>query len=378
MSSLQNFVPAWLQKAHDHEHITFALRTLAEREKTRVQARSSSTQRPLIRKIAHISPTTKTPLTEHYSTATSYLPENQPFNRYIDIAPYERTRVTVNDRYFNGNWVRENAGGHWAIATQAPLPTTTHEFLSILADAVVTPPDPTYPGPVRIRTVVQLTQNFEAGIQKAHVYFPPNPGESYVVHSRIDRTLPPLKVTLLKAENIDSAQCLLSTVSVAPVSTSTHEPVIFHHLLYLAWPDHGVPEVEDRASLLNFIRLVDQTNKKPSGHPDQLEPEPPIMVNCSAGIGRTGSFLALSSILRSHRILSASPTMSSPVESSTPPPLLPKSPLGPLPESLQWDQVAQEIDHLREQRPGMVQRAEQALLIYELLIAAFMSWGKRE
>lgn len=377
MNSPPKTVPTWLQKAHDHEHITFALRTLAEREKARVQARSSSIQRPLVRKIAHIPSPTKSHLTEHYSTATSYLPENQPFNRYADVAPYERTRVIVNDRYFNGNWVRENAGGHWTIATQAPLPTTAHEFLSILADAVVTPPDPTYPGPVRIRTVVQLTRNFESGIQKAHIYFPPNPGESYVVHSRIDRTLPPLKVTLLKAESIDSAQCLLSTVSVVPVSSNLpHEPVIFNHLLYLAWPDHGVPDVEDRAGLLTFIRLVDQTNKQPSGHPDQ--PEPPIMVNCSAGIGRTGSFIALCSLLRSHHILSTPQSKSFPVESSTYPPPLPQSPLGPLPESLRWDQVAQEIDHLREQRPGMVQRPEQALLVYELLIAAFISWGKEE
>ncbi|EIM92398.1 phosphatases II [Stereum hirsutum FP-91666 SS1] len=370
MSPPPNPVPTWLQKAHDNEHMTFALRTLAEREQTRVQARSSSIPRPLSRRITHIPSHTESHLTSHYSTATSYLPQNKPFNRYADVAPYERTRVIVDDRYFNGNWVRENAGGHWAIATQAPLPTTTHEFLSILADAVVTPPDPTYPGPVRIRTVVQLTQNIESGMQKAHTYFPSNPGESYVVHSRIDNTLPPLKVTLLKAESIDSARCLLSTVSVAPVSSnSPHESVIFNHLLYLAWPDHGVPNVEDRAGLLNFIRLVDQTNKQPSGHPDQPETEPPIMVNCSAGIGRTGSFIALCSLLRSYNILSTS--KSTPVESSMPPPPLPQSPLGPLPESLQWDQVAQEIDHLREQRPGMVQRPEQALLIYELLIAAF-------
>lgn len=372
MSSLPNTVPTWLQRAHHHEHITLALRTLDERERARMQARNGQ-QRNIVRRLPLLSSSTKPHLTEHYSTASSHHHDNKPFNRYVDVTAYERTRVIVNGRYLNGNWVRENAGGRWAIATQAPLPNTTHEFLSILADAVVAPPDPTYSKPVRVQTVVQLTQNFERGMQKAHIYFPPNPGESYVIHSHIDHSLPPLKVTLLKSETIDSAQCLLSTVSVGPASSDTpREPVIFHHCLYLAWPDHGVPELEDRAALLNFIRLVDQKNKQPDEH----EPEPPIMVNCSAGIGRTGSFIAITSLLRSHGLLP--PAFSTSAGTFTPPPPLPPSPLGPLPDSLQWDLVAQEIDHLREQRPGMVQRPEQALLVYELLIAAFMSWGKQD
>ena len=59
-------------------------------------------------------------------------------------------------------------------------------------------------------------------------------------------------------------------------------------------------------------------------------------------------------------------------------PPLPLSPLGPLPEELQGDMVAQEIDSLREQRPGMVQRDDQVVMIYETLIAAFISSGTSE
>jgi protein tyrosine phosphatase len=47
------------------------------------------------------------------------------------------------------------------------------------------------------------------------------------------------------------------------------------------------------------------------------------------------------------------------------------SPLGSLPDDLKDDLVLQEIDSLREQRPGMVQRTEQTLLIYEVLSDAF-------
>ena len=54
-------------------------------------------------------------------------------------------------------------------------------------------------------------------------------------------------------------------------------------------------------------------------------------------------------------------------------PPLPESPLGPLPEELQGDLIAREIDALREQRPYMVERDDQALMLYETLVAAFAS-----
>jgi protein-tyrosine phosphatase len=154
--------------------------------------------------------------------------------------------------------------------------------------------------------------------------------------------------------------------------------LIFHHLSYAAWPDHGIPEPEHRAGLLNFIKLVDQMNKDPRGLEATADAEPPIMVHCSAGIGRTGSFIALSSLLRSNGLLL--PPAPQPVERIPPPPRLPSLPqsqLGPLPERIGWDEIAQEIDSLREQRPGMVQRPEQALLVYEGLVTAFMTRESR-
>jgi protein-tyrosine phosphatase len=135
-------------------------------------------------------------------------------------------------------------------------------------------------------------------------------------------------------------------------------------MMYAAWPDHGVPENEDQASLLAFMRLVDETNKDTS-YQTNLHPDPPIMVNCSAGIGRTGSFIALCSLLRADGLLGPG------CGSLTTPSPLPASPLGPLPDGLKDDLVAQEVDSLREQRPGMVQRDEQIMLIYEVLASAF-------
>ncbi|KAL1738314.1 protein-tyrosine phosphatase-like protein, partial [Schizophyllum fasciatum] len=233
-------------------------------------------------------------------------------------------------------------------------------------------------------TVVQLTQNMEGGRRKAHPYFPDVVGQTIVVPPEPGTELPPFKVTLVSTERVEFANCVRSVISVARIpqqpkngepsssqdevksgdSAGTPEPAIFQHLLYSAWPDHGIPTAEDRASLLEFIRIVDDTNRDTGFAPQSADdPDPPVIVGCSAGIGRTGSFIALSSLLRKLGVL---PPPARPTPASL---ALPPSPLGALDGPLKDDLVAQEIDALRDQRPGMVQRDEQILLIYEMLKA---------
>ena len=375
-------VPSWLQRAYDQDHITNVWRILTDREGSRICARllSAAASRSHSEPDHHCVPTAPIQpssdahpsenLANHYSIAVACSSENRYRNRYADIQPYDRTRVAADGRYINASWVREHAGGRWTIAAQAPLPSTTHEFLSILAGvhSPLIPPGEHTSKFTRVRTVAQLTPYFESRRQKAHPYFPFELGESKVIHSVKETSeLPPLKLTLVKSEVIESANCVACTVSITPILAEGPMPaVMFHHLLYGAWPDNGIPEPEDRASLLSFIKLVDRTNKDLSGLEATADVEPPIMVHCSAGVGRTGSFIALSSLLRSNGFISKPNPHSTGVY-----PPLPQSLLGPLPESISWDEVSQEVDSLREQRPGMVQRPEQLLLIYEILIAAF-------
>ena len=59
------------------------------------------------------------------------------------------------------------------------------------------------------------------------------------------------------------------------------------HFQYTAWPDHGVPQFA--SSMLSFVRRVQKVHDKDKGVP--------LLVHCSAGVGRTGTFIALDTLL---------------------------------------------------------------------------------
>lgn len=80
-------------------------------------------------------------------------------------------------------------------------------------------------------------------------------------------------------------------------STSTHqkelpgeyEERIVWHFLYKKWPDFGVPALEDIDSFFTLMRLSREKN---------ASPENPRIVHCSAGVGRSGTFIALEHLMR--------------------------------------------------------------------------------
>lgn len=401
MSTTTQSVPEWLVRSQDDGHFDNVVQALLKRERERYSARKASmhkTHPSMTHRITHLPTTTlkDDDIVDHYSVSVAAHPDNQPANRYMDIAPYDRTRVVVghngsepSGRYLNASWVRELAGGKWWIASQAPLPQTTHAFLSVIIDPISPPPpvlslmSPVTGSTSRVRTVVQLTRDMENGMRKAHAYIPPQVGESWMSFPEPNCSAPPLRVTLEAVEEIEEAHCIRSTVSIQPYSSTipgeaAGEPVVFKHMLFSSWPDHSVPRAEDREALLRFVQLVDETNRDLSSQPenvrDKLDPDPPIIVGCSAGIGRTGTFIALSSLLRAYRFLRPATSLLHDSNKELPP--LGPPPLGPLPEDIQEDRVAQEVDSLREQRPGMVQRNDQVALIYECLLIAFAGHAK--
>lgn len=132
-----------------------------------------------------------------------------------------------------------------------------------------------------------------------------------------------------------------------------------HHFLYHAWPDHGVPqEQSETEGLIALVKTVGEM---------QREYECEVWVHCSAGIGRTGTFIALSSLVN--------PTMrfATPVAEGTRgggggggQTDVSLTALGALPKWAQGDSVLETVDLLRESRGMMVQSQSQLGLIYDL------------
>jgi len=373
-------VPSWLVHARDITYQRAVYLELSKREKERATHRNTppSSTSPLLRLLPGKSTPSQTDLDQHYSVAIGRNPANRWGNRYSNIEPYDRTRVVVGTadkaclgcgegkgRYFNGSWVRELHGRKLWIATQAPLRDTAHTFLTVLSQPIGSSPDASLPQGSRVRTVVQLTLNYEKGRIKAYPYFPLTPGESMTITPESGVDAQPLVVTLVEQTSIEDANCIQSKLSFTSQGENPSGPFVFTHMLYIAWPDHGIPEEEDQASLLKFLRLVDRVNRSADAGGGG-DADPPIMVNCSAGVGRTGTFIAMSSLLRFHNLLD--PSSPSSFDPAVPAPTSP-SLLGPL---IQPDPVAQEIDALREQRPEMVQRNEQVTLIYQILEQSFL------
>ena len=137
------------------------------------------------------------------------------------------------------------------------------------------------------------------------------------------------------------------------------------HLLYRRWPDYGVPDVADMDSFFELMRMSREKNASADN---------PRVIHCSAGVGRSGTFMALEHLVRElesgdlenydrdhgttacHRprnnLTAASPASAA-------------GPVGP-------DLVFETVDRLREQRRMMVQAESQLVFIYTVLRKLWM------
>ncbi|KAG8523824.1 Tyrosine-protein phosphatase non-receptor type 4, partial [Galemys pyrenaicus] len=190
------------------------------------------------------------------------LPQNISKNRYRDISPYDATRVILksNEDYINANYINMEIPSssiiNQYIACQGPLPHTCSDFWQMTWEQGSS-------------MVVMLTTQVERGRVKCHQYWPEPTGSSsygcYQVtcHSEEGNTAYIFrKMTLFNQEKNESRQLT--------------------QIQYTAWPDHGVPD--DSSDFLDFVCHV---RNKRAGK------EEPIVVHCSAGIGRTGVLITM-------------------------------------------------------------------------------------
>ncbi|TPP61852.1 Tyrosine-protein phosphatase non-receptor type 4 [Fasciola gigantica] len=230
-----------------------------------------------------------------YTTDASRLNENVLKNRYRDISPYDQTRVILKQGsgdYINANYVIMDfpkAGFALRyIAAQGPLPSTYGDFWQMCWEQ-------------HVNVVVMLTAISERGRVKCHQYWP-NMGQTLSFNasrtspipfkSNTQRPVVELQLETVR-EEIDSdfayREFLITPLAQSrrastPTDAGNRRVV---QLQYISWPDHGVPGNTD--DLITFVDRVREARGSCS--------RVPIVVHCSAGIGRTGVLITIETAL---------------------------------------------------------------------------------
>nr|XP_045009544.1 receptor-type tyrosine-protein phosphatase beta isoform X3 [Jaculus jaculus] len=199
------------------------------------------------------------------------LPENRGKNRYNNILPYDASRVKLSNvdddpcsDYINASYIPGNNFRREYIATQGPLPGTKDDFWKMAWEQ-------------NVHNIVMVTQCVEKGRVKCDHYWPADQDSLYygdlILQMISESVLPEWTIREFKI-------CSEEQLDV-------HR--LIRHFHYTVWPDHGVPETTQ--SLIQFVRTVrDYINRSPGAGP--------TVAHCSAGVGRTGTFIALDRILQ--------------------------------------------------------------------------------
>uniref|UniRef100_A0A8D3CH91 Receptor-type tyrosine-protein phosphatase F n=1 Tax=Scophthalmus maximus TaxID=52904 RepID=A0A8D3CH91_SCOMX len=245
---------------------------------------------------------------QQFTWEHSNLEVNKPKNRYANVIAYDHSRVILThvdgvpgSDYINANYIDGYRKQNAYIATQGPLPETLSDFWRMVWEQ-------------RTCTIVMMTRLEEKSRVKCDQYWPSRGTETYGM----------IQVTML--DTVELATYNVRTFALYKNgSTEKREARQFQ---FMAWPDHGVPEYP--TPTLAFLRRVKACNPPDAG---------PMVVHCSAGVGRTGCLIVIEAML----------------------------------ERMKHEKSVDTYGHvtcMRAQRNYMVQTEEQYMFIYEALLEA--------
>lgn len=187
--------------------------------------------------------------------------------------------------------------------------------------------------------VIMLTQTHESGREKCFQYFPADLQNPII---RVNEANEFGDGFLATVELIEHRFDKLTRSNVRKLKlTSGKKSKTVWHYLFDGWPDFLIPENEDRAALLELIQEMNE---------HAGDSALPRFVHCSAGVGRTGTFIALDYLLQE---LKDGAFESMPQER---------------------DPIAETVNELRKQRMMMVQGDTQFEFLYDFMKE---QWRKR-
>ncbi|XP_072232145.1 receptor-type tyrosine-protein phosphatase delta-like isoform X23 [Leuresthes tenuis] len=203
---------------------------------------------------------------QQFTWEHSNLEVNKPKNRYANVIAYDHSRVLLSaidgipgSDYINANYIDGYRKQNAYIATQGSLPETFGEFWRMIWEQ-------------RSAIVVMMTKLEERSRVKCDQYWPTRATETYGL----------IQVTLL--DTVELATYCVRTFALFKNGSSEKREV--RQFQFTAWPDHGVPE--HPTPFLAFLRRVKACNPPDAG---------PMVVHCSAGVGRTGCFIVIDAML---------------------------------------------------------------------------------
>ncbi|XP_035273501.1 receptor-type tyrosine-protein phosphatase delta-like isoform X36 [Anguilla anguilla] len=203
---------------------------------------------------------------QQFTWENSNLEVNKPKNRYANVIAYDHSRVLLSaidgipgSDYINANYVDGYRKQNAYIATQGSLPESFGDFWRMIWEQ-------------HTANIVMMTKLEERSRVKCDQYWPTRGTETYGL----------IQVTLL--DTVELATYCVRTFALYKNGSSEKREV--RQFQFTAWPDHGVPE--HPTPFLAFLRRVKACNPPDAG---------PMVVHCSAGVGRTGCFIVIDAML---------------------------------------------------------------------------------